>query len=169
MLTQGQKDEAKRMFNLLDSDGSGVLTKADFEKKLQEVAAIRNQKPGSPRYETLKSAYMVSWETIKQEADTNDDGQVTLDEFTSALDKTLNDKAKLENVIKKSHQAHFEILDADGSGNVSFEEFKQVQQVYGLNESTATKMFDELDSNGKGGISLEEYMQQVDWIFDRLK
>eukprot|EP00053_Salpingoeca_punica_P007223 m.66503 g.66503 ORF g.66503 m.66503 type:complete len:349 (+) comp14050_c0_seq1:93-1139(+) len=76
-LTPAQRNEARRGFNLLDSDNDGRITKDEFESAVRETS--------------FKSAPA---EEIIRQADVNDDGAVTFDEFLDALTYQTNAKGE---------------------------------------------------------------------------
>lgn len=168
MVTQKQKDELNRMFKLLDSDGSGVVTKDDFEEKIQAVASIGNRKPGTPEYDRVQSCYTNQWNSLKKAADTNDDGKVTQEEWLTWAEKAVSDSGTFEKLVKETAAAIFDVMDLDSSGTVSFEEYKKVNKIYGLDEATARKMFDEVDGDHDGSITKEEHLKTQDWFFTKL-
>jgi Ca2+-binding EF-hand superfamily protein len=168
-VTQGQKHQLIQMFKVLDSDGSGVVTKEDFEQKIQAVAAVGNRQPGSAEYKAVEDCYMKQWNSLKQYADKNDDGQVTEEEWLSWAEASVSDSGTFETLVKDTARAIFDVMDLDGSGTVSFEEYKKVNAIYGVDEATARKMFDELDGDKNGAITKEEHLKTQDWFFTRLK
>jgi Ca2+-binding EF-hand superfamily protein len=168
MVTQAQRDELGRMFKLLDTDGSGVVTKSDFEEKVRAVASVGNREPGTPEYDRVESCYTNQWNSLKSAADTNDDGEVTQEEWLAWAEKAVSDSGTFEKLVKETASAIFDVMDLDGSGTVSFEEYKKVNEIHGLDEATARKMFDEIDGDLDGSITKEEHLTTQDWFFTKL-
>ena len=53
----------------------------------------------------------------------------------------------------------FAVVDLDGNGAVSKEEFRDYLAQYSYTESASTKIFTALDANGDGEISLDEFKE----------
>lgn len=113
------KEEVGKMFKKLDADGSGTLTWDEFEGALQNMdmslrlAQALESKEGLAELKAL-------WDTL----DKDGDGHVTGKEWGSAVKKN-------EQVLKKFFGGknlkqigkHFNKLDVDGSGDLTWDEF----------------------------------------------
>ena len=53
----------------------------------------------------------------------------------------------------------FNVIDADGDGNLSLDEMLEVRQKLGLTEQQACDLFAELDFDGNGTVSAEEFRE----------
>src|SRR5687768_2018431 len=62
MLTDVQKQKLTHLFGVMDSDDSGYVTWADYERIAKNIAATRSHAPGSPEYEGLMGQYRFGWE-----------------------------------------------------------------------------------------------------------
>jgi len=166
-LTQAQKTELKRLFSQFDTDGSGILTKKDFEINAENAAALGGYKPGSTEYDALHSQLLTQWDSLRASADTNDDGQVTFEEYENWTEKVLlTQPEEFEKVAREANRRVFDVLDTDNSGTISFEEFKKID--WGTDEAKAKEFFDELDVNGNGSITREEFSSMADWFISKL-
>ncbi len=166
-LTQAQKTELKRLFTQFDTDGSGVLTKKDFELNAEKAAALGGYGPGSSEYKALQAKLIEQWNSLKASADANDDGQVTFEEYESWQEKiVITQPEEFEKIAKESNRLVFDALDTDNSGTISFEEFQKLD--FGIDEGKAKEYFDELDVNGNGSITREEFASMADWFTSKL-
>lgn len=103
-------DYARRIFNLVDSDGSGEVTLWEFIEFAQVLL------DGSAE-EKLRIVFDLH--------DLNGDGTVDLPELTHILDRSLNEHS-LEisgEKLEALSAALFESVDTDDSGSISFSEF----------------------------------------------
>lgn len=114
-----------------------------------------------------------TWEEICEVIDQNGDMEISWKELEDALKASgMEITAEEWDMIKQG----FEMLDADGSGNVDKKEFEAAMKKYGLAELTHKllaqaksqqgapeweEVLEELDSNGNGQISWKELKQWV--------
>ncbi len=89
---QAQREQA---FSRLDSDGNGVITAAEREQARARVQRVRERMEGRV-------------EAIADQADTNQDGDISHDEFMAAPQPLMS------------------CADADGDGRITREEFSAV-------------------------------------------
>ena len=141
--------EAIKLFNRIDENGDGRITKEELYNGLQNYL----NKKGDELKEEV--------ELIFNNIDADHNGFIEYEEFIrAAIDKNyfLSD-----NFIKFA----FSYFDRDGSGNITMEE---VKNLFYLNEknkksSEAEKQlkssFDEIDINHDGSLSFEEFVQMM--------
>ena len=141
--------EAIKLFNRIDENGDGRITKEELYNGLQHYL----NKKGDELKEEV--------ELIFSHIDADHNGFIEYEEFIrAAIDKNyfLSD-----NFIKFA----FSYFDRDGSGNITMEE---VKNLFYLNEknkksSEAEKQlkssFDEIDINHDGSLSFEEFVQMM--------
>ena len=141
--------EAIKLFNRIDENGDGRITKEELYNGLQHYL---NKKGDELKDEV---------ELIFSHIDADHNGFIEYEEFIrAAIDKNyfLSD-----NFIKFA----FSYFDRDGSGNITMEE---VKNLFYLNEknkksSEAEKQlklsFDEIDINHDGSLSFEEFVQMM--------
>lgn len=187
MLTELQKRKLKRLFDLYDVDGSGVITAADFETMAESQAKVQGYQRGSFEYNIIFSQFKTLWNNFQKDVDIDGDGQVTLEEFLERKAKQLSFKESYrplwlerqsgnptsqsyersyeEDVIAKLTNLIFERLDVDGNGEISRQEYEQ-GFLAGLSDSNLSEdIFSKLDTNGDGHLSKEEILQHVHDFF----
>ncbi|EGJ32782.1 MULTISPECIES: EF-hand domain-containing protein [Moorena] len=187
VLTELQKRKLKKLFDLYDVDGSGVITEADYEKMAQSQAKVQGYQPGSLEYNIICSQFKTLWKNLQKEVDINDDGEVTLEEFLEHKAKQLSFKEQYrplwlerqsgiktsqsyersyeEDVIAKLTNLIFERLDVDGNGEISRQEYKQGFLSHFSDGNLTDEIFSKLDLNGDGHLSKEEVLQHVHDFF----
>ena len=141
LMTKEEKNEMLEIFQSLDSNGDGVLSKDEifegYKQTLGEVEARREV------------------DRIMKEADIDNSGTIDYNEFVMAAtnrQKLLN-KEKLENTFK--------IFDKDGNGSISKEEIKSLLCARSEDKKLIDEIMNEVDSNGDGEISLNEFKEMM--------
>lgn len=106
-ITSDQLQEMRKVFNKIDKDQSGTLSKEELHASMSEMNAFFN---------IDESEFGVMIESL----DLDGDGQVDFREFfTAAIDKTLL-------LCDENLKSAFLMLDQDGNGVVDISELKEV-------------------------------------------
>ena len=160
MLTELQTKKWTRLFQVYDADGNGVVEKNDFEEIFQNLAKARNLTTGTPEYEQLHGKFMEDWEYLRKDADKNNDGKVQLAEWLEHGDRRINSSDMYQTNIDLANQI-FELLDLNGDGVITVEEYKTIVSSWRISENVAVENFPKLDLNGDGGITKDELQELV--------
>ncbi|AOY84314.1 MAG: hypothetical protein F6K63_22160 [Moorea sp. SIO1G6] len=160
MLTELQTKKWTRLFHVYDANGNNVVEENDFEVIFQNVAEARNLTPGSPSYEQLHAKLIEDWEHLQKDADKNNDGKVELAEWLEHGDHRINSPDMYQTVIDLANQI-FELLDLNGNGVITLEEYKTFYKSWRLPEELAPEIFPKLDLSGNGSISKDEFVELV--------
>ena len=144
-----QAHEAIKLFNKIDKNGDGKITKEELFSGFQEL-----QKKSE---EELKNEV----EKIFCNIDMDQNGYIEYEEFIrAAIDKEyfLNDKFL---------RFAFNYFDRDHNGNITFDEIKNLFYQSEENKNNAKarqqlkKSFDEIDTNGDGELSFDEFVSMM--------
>jgi len=160
MLTELQTRKWTRLFQVYDADGNGTVQQNDFEIIFKNLAQVRNLEANSPDYNQLHAKFMEDWEHLRKDADKDNDGKVQLEEWLEHGDRRIHDQSMYQTVIDEANQV-FEVLDQDGNGFITLEEYKTLLSSWRVTEEVAAEIFPKLDSNGDGHISKEEFVELV--------
>ena len=153
------KDKFLGIFNLLDVDGNGSISKKEFASGMQ---MLNEQIPGNKKEVTQDV------EKLFHIFDTDGNGEISIEEFCNALKESatlqgLTDCLDLNQVeaLQENHeilQMAFKYLDKDHSGAIDREEFQKGIQVLNKRLPERNKLgdpkllFDLLDLDGNGEI-----------------
>ena len=173
MLGKLQEIKIKHHFGLLDNDNNGYIEIDDLMREIVTIAELRGLEEGSSEYEQLKTNQLTWWEYMKQSADKNQDGRISLEEFklfagervtaiALAAGQTVNEPLE---VLKETGRLWFKIIDTDGNGEISLAEYKNILVAWGGKEEEAASCFQKLDLDGNGVISKDEFVQNLKEYF----
>ena len=155
-----QAHEAIKLFNKIDKNGDGKITKEELFSGLQELKKEESD-------EEIKKEVEIIFSNI----DNDQNGYLEYEEFIrAAVDKEyfLSD-----NFLRFA----FDYFDRDKNGQISFNEIKQLFNQSEKNkynneiQSQLQKNFQEMDINGDGILSFEEFVQMTkkilkeNWFF----
>jgi len=136
-----EKDDLLKTFKEIDLNNDGQLTKDEL---LTGYKNIMGEDEAQKEVERIFS-------TI----DVNNTEAI---DFTEFLLATVNYQ-KLLNESKMS--TVFQMIDSDGSGEISRKEIKEFFSMSGGDEGFVSEMIQEVDTNGDGDISYEEFKEMM--------
>ncbi|VVC89766.1 calexcitin-2-like [Leptidea sinapis] len=159
MVSDFRKKKLLHVFtSFFDRNGSGSIDKKDFELAIENISKLRGWSSGDAKYVETQSALLKIWEALQSRADSDKDGEISVDEWISMWDEfAKNPSAPLEwqNLYSKFI---FNLEDASGDGVIDGEEFSSVYESFGLSKSDALVAFKKM-SKGKGQVSWSEFQE----------
>ncbi|KAG0201775.1 hypothetical protein BGX28_005520 [Mortierella sp. GBA30] len=151
--TESQLVNIKQQFNVLDKDGDGFITEAEFAESLKNAV----QEPDD--YDSQK---------FFADADNNKDGKISFSEFVDAchaLGLGLSQPVSGQPAKKSAQEvdAIFRNFDLDGNGSISKEELSKVMAAQGesLSENQLRDMMNAADTNHDNKVDRDEFAAMV--------
>ena len=135
-LKPAQVEDLRKVFDALDSDGSGYLSAKEIHTVMSSFS---------------KSATLADAEALISSADPNSDGTVDFREFKRAMALKFGESASAAQLFEK--------LDADGTGLLSPNELRAALEKYGCDSSahSVDEMIRCVDTNGDGMVGMQEF------------
>lgn len=162
MLTDIQRSKLDRRFELLDADGDGVITAADYDMAAASVCRAFDFAEDSPQYERVHVIYLRLWVALSRKADARESGRVTREQFVQSCAESIVEPARgYDRIIRPVAQTIFDLIDDDDSGTLEVEELANWANAYGVCADDAERAFRALDRNGDGVLDLEEIQQAL--------
>lgn len=149
-----------RWFDAYDVDGDGVLTMQDFEQSLVNMVRLLELSEDSPVYERALQINQNHWQHLLSISDQNRDHQITRDEFINWAIMAYQQRhvPSVEQAFESWIIGIFELLDVDGNGTISKQEYATFYQahpaVYVAEQ--VDEIWDHLDTNHDGRLSFGE-------------
>ncbi len=141
LMTKEEKNEMLEIFQSLDTNGDGVLSREEiYEGYRQTLGDVEAKK---------------EVERIMNEIDMDQNGTIDYNEFVMAA---TNRQKMLQ---KEKLEATFKIFDKDGNGSISKEEIKSLLCARSDDKKIIDEIIKEVDSNGDGEISLNEFKEMM--------
>jgi len=138
MTEQMSKEEIKKVFDVFDYNGNGILSLAEIDRAVIQLY---------PHLAKDKPAIMRAYKA----ADTSKDGFIDFDEFGRLIDLLFH-YDRLYKVFQK--------LDKNKDKRISYAEFKKghdLMGVAGRTDAELKKAFNEIDTNHGGYILFDEF------------
>jgi Ca2+-binding EF-hand superfamily protein len=165
MLTEFQKQKLPRLFALHDLDGDGALTRDDFEAYARGIASERGWDDRSEDARELRTRFLTFWDGLKETGASTGSARVGVPEWLEYWDRILANPALYDGMITPLARMVFTILDRDGDGAVTAEEYATIYQHGGLDSAEAPEAFARLDGDGDGRLSIDEVVRLFDEFF----
>lgn len=149
-------------FNVLDSNGNGVLEQDDFELVGDRLSDLIGHGPNSRARLLLRLKSQSLFVQVLTDLH-KDEAQLSCDEWIHFFQTVV--LAKPNDYINQSATYLFSLFDQDGDGHIDESEYLDMFKAYGLYVSVAKKGFDKLDINGDGKISGGELVKAFEDFF----
>ncbi|MFD8985363.1 EF-hand domain-containing protein [Streptomyces sp. NPDC059564] len=149
------------VFDVLDIEGSGALTADSILNAAERYTRFRGVTPGSDRAERLYESIREYWSAMAG-LDTDGDGKVSRQEFTTGLVAVASDPGMYEKSIETTADTFFDLADMDGNGRLDRDEYVDLYSVgVGIGRSDTIRAFARMDVHAKGYLTREEWRGAV--------
>ncbi|XP_060524036.1 calexcitin-2 isoform X1 [Cylas formicarius] len=154
-----RKKKLLYVFNVFfDVNQSGTIDRKDFELAIEKICSLRGWPQGSEQYKRTFDSMIQIWDGLRQRADSNKDGQVSVEEWASMWDDYSKSP---ENALEWQTQYQrfmFDLEDASGDGTIDIDEFTSVCSCYGLEAKECREAFVKM-SGGQKEVNFEQFKQ----------
>jgi len=161
-LTPFQKHKIRRLFSVLDVNRDGRVDRNDYVRRVQGLARLSGWTEGSPEYERNLQYVLQEWESVRDSADLDDSGAVTIDEYLRYADIYLDDPDAVSAYARGDVQLLFDAMDTDGDGAITVNEYRAYLKACGVDASAADVFFQHADTDKDGYITRDEMSQAVE-------
>lgn len=165
MLTDLQQRKQRNLFALHDLDGDGYLRDDDWEAYTSNLCAAKGVGPGSPEYDAILAGFAAWWQDVKGRADASGDGRIDFDEWCSVVGEILEDGDRYAEFVDPIVDSIFSLLDQDGDGMISEEEYSAVWQAGAHDGGGAPAVYRQLLGDGGRGIPIDDMRDLVERFF----
>jgi hypothetical protein len=144
------------VFNRLDANGNGVVTKADFDAIAQQICAQFGITADSEAGQSIGESFQSWWEQLRRDLDTDHDDRITLEEFASAY-KDGDPAEYFAEKLGRTAATVAEAVDSDDDGFITKDEYVSLLSVAITDQQAILAGFHQLDTDGDGRISRAEF------------
>ncbi|MBM7168667.1 EF-hand domain-containing protein [Streptomyces sp. G44] len=142
----------KDIFRMLDVDGDGVISRAEYLARPERAAVRLGRDTGDPLVAVARSSH----ERVFSAMDADGDGQVTFEEYAAWAGAQTFDE-----VCREALGSLFDLADTDADGMLDRAEFARLREVLGNRADNAAEAFDALDTDGDGRVDRDEYLSAI--------
>jgi Ca2+-binding EF-hand superfamily protein len=153
------------VFELLDTDRDGYITEDDLPASGRRILDALGIEDAQQRAEIL-GLYQSAWEQLRADCDSDSDGRITRQEFTSAFTVGLGDpQAYFQRLMGPIPDRIAEVADRDGDGFIESDEYARIFAPIGVDEQVIRAAFERLDADSDGKISTGEFREAMRHLF----
>ncbi|MEU8773962.1 EF-hand domain-containing protein [Streptomyces sp. NPDC048606] len=154
----------ERAFAHLDADNSGVIDEHDIIALGARLLAALGEPKDSPKALAAIDGLVGFWHELFTELDLDRDGKVTPEEYSLGMTRLYKDGgAAYDRSFRPMAQALLTVVDTNGDGRISLEEFHTAQTAFDtrLEPAAAEALFARIDRNHDGFLSVDELLDAV--------
>lgn len=159
MATKFQISKYRHMFNVFDTNSDGSFEQDDTMQVVAKMAELRGISRDSASYKKLHGDYESWWQMLGQQLDADHDGRVTEDEFVTFwvnfADQAQAGNEALAFLLIASGEMNFDLLDSDGDGAISLEEYTHWLKAQNV-DTDYEACFKTLDLDSNGSLNRSE-------------
>ncbi|MGW2229681.1 EF-hand domain-containing protein [Streptomyces formicae] len=168
-----------RHFDLIDTNGDGEITQADFDLVVTRLSEEFGEAADSPKRRALSDAYQALWGGMQQSLDTDRDGAISREEYVAGLGADA--PAGYRQYVQPVAKAIIRLCDTNGDGKLDGAELLKVHRALSMDSGSHDEAMAKLDRDGDGFISeqeltvaIEEFFSSEDpeaagnWLFGRV-
>ncbi|WP_457028003.1 EF-hand domain-containing protein [Kitasatospora sp. P5_F3] len=148
-----------RCFGHIDKEGRGSVDHDDLLTLGARLLAQFGEQPTSPRGTRLMLGMTEFWDALYAAADTDGDSRLSLAEYRAGMKGAfIASAAGFDATFRPLTEAICTLLDTDGDGEVSAQEFYDWQKTFGVKPAESQAAFQALDTDGSGALSVTELL-----------
>jgi len=146
-------EKMRHLFYLYDADKDGTITPKDFKIITDKLSALIGQDDVKRRDDYIAARQTLCEEIMR--ADTNKDGQVTLEEWLSFHQRLANELRKPDTnpevlaQLAKRVNTTFSMIDLNSDGYIESDEWLKTCEFFGVDKEAAEKSFKQIANDGK--------------------
>lgn len=165
MLTELQKKKLPNLFAVQDTDKDGDLEWSDFEEFTRNLMTMRGRSSDSPEYQEMLARCRRYWDGLQGMAGPSGDQRISLQKWLGYQEQILGTPGMYESFSKPIGQMVWQIMDGDGDGSASPDDYKAIYTWRGLDPQLAAENFKRLDLNGDGLLTLDEIKVLIEQFY----
>lgn len=163
MLGELQKKKFEYLYSVYDADKNGHIDFADFTCYVDRFSQLYNFDKTSVNYRDLTEAAAKIWDLIRDNADDNHDGRISLEEwmaFEEAYVEALQLSPDTFDYFCKVIKQLFDLVDVNNNGEISMVEYGDFLKGWGV-DTDAEAIFSQLDIDGNGVLTFDEVIKHI--------
>lgn len=164
-LTAGERTVLERRFTVLDTGGTGVWRREDYERLTRRLCATFGHAPDSGLGRAAVAGQRVLFDALLAHMDADHNQEITRDEFVAAAGRTVQDRPGFDAAVRTAARTLVQAADQDGNGVLDAGEYAKLAAVYGAGPEEAARAFGLLDQDGNGALDIAELTLAIGQFF----
>jgi Ca2+-binding EF-hand superfamily protein len=152
-----RRERLGKVFRSFDHVKDGRLTREDVEKFADQVGSLVGKNPRSPEVNAFRQGALHLHDKLNEKLGKAPGSEISEEEYIQVATKVS--RADIKALVDPYVDGLFKLLDSDGDGKLTAEEFRHHHSAMGLSDQEIKKAFRELDTNGNGALGIEEFRE----------
>jgi Ca2+-binding EF-hand superfamily protein len=149
-------DRVGLVFTLLDANGSGYLSREDFQLMSDRVVAAATGSDESAK-RAMSAAFTRYWTTLATELDTDQDDRVTFEEYTACV---LSPE-RFDATVAEFAESLAALGDPDGDGLIERPVFAALMTAIGFQRPNIDALFDAFEPDADDRVPVATWVRGI--------
>jgi Ca2+-binding EF-hand superfamily protein len=152
-----RRERLGKAFRAFDHVKDGRLTRQDVDRFANELAERLGKSPSSPEVNAFRQGALHLHDKLNERLGKKPGSEITEEEYIQVAAKVS--RSNIKDLVDPYVDGLFTLLDDDGDGKLTAEEFQYHHSAMGLEDREIRNAFRELDTDGDGTLSKEEFRE----------
>ena len=161
MPTELQRDKFDRLFEILDVNRDGYISRDDFDSVVHGVAAAPHGSSNEAHVHAIREAAVRFWTGVTEHAEVDGAGRVSRASFHHAMHGAFLQGGRFDELLRPAAEAWFAVYDVDVDGRVGRGEYEVFQRSLGRSAADIGRAFAALDHDRDGYLTLEDFTARL--------
>lgn len=156
--TDFQSTKIDRTFANVDIDGNGFVERRDFQGLAYRLMDQLGTEPASREGRAVVDAFEALWDAMAEVVGKGKNGSLYPMDYRRAMVAAFVEGDLFDPIFRPAFEAMLAIMDRDGDGFISEDEFLAFHSAHGRPASDCALAFENLDTDKDGQLSVEELL-----------
>lgn len=159
MLSEFQRKKIDFIFDKIDLDQDGLITKQDYQALVEKSVEALGKAAQPDNREWIQNAYMEFWAGFSQSADRDGDQGVNREEYLTFWAMAMENREFFDQICGGIITQLTRMFDLDGDNQLSPAEWAMLCQAYDYDPEEIETVFDKLDIKRDGYLDFQEMLE----------
>ncbi|GIG70061.1 EF-hand domain-containing protein [Phytomonospora endophytica] len=160
MINDLQTRKLDRAFGHLDVDKNGSIEYQDLIDLASRLLSAFEVTPASDKGQAVLDSFEGFWDAMVAAADMDGDRRLSPQEWRAGMSGAFIERdGGFDRSMRPAVKAVADLLDTDGNGTLSIEEFRAMQRAFGTAAEDVEPAFARIDTDGSGELTVGELVE----------
>lgn len=160
MINDLQTRKLDRAFGHLDVDRNGAIEYQDLIDLASRLLSAFDVAPDSGKGQAVLDSFEGFWDAMLAATDLDGDRRLSPQEWRAGMSGAFIERdGGFDQNMRPAVEAVADLLDTDGSGTLTIDEFRTMQHAFGTAAADVEAAFARIDTDGSGELTVDELVE----------